>query len=720
LAQPAWARDFRLLMAGSFASMLGSRISTIACPLLALWLTNSPVDAGLVAFAATIPSVLFYIPAGALVDRWDPRRAMFWCESGRGAAVAVIALSLLMGKPSIFVLIPVVIVEEVLEVFSTLAELRCVRDVVPQEWASSAQVGIETRSHVVVLMGRPLGVLLFSLGPILPFLADALSFVVSVFVAVNLKVKQATGERSGQASGNRLDKDIITALKVVLRDKYARAAMVLSAGTTLIGQALIMIVIAIARTSDLSSVWVGLVLAASGAGGVIGAVSVPWLRTPPKTSLVLLQMLAWFTALGALAVWGWRSFLCMAAVMAALSFTGAFGNIEIDTYLVRTFEEKMLARVTSFGRLVSFSASALGPMLGGVLIQFGGTRVAVLALAGIAFSLVTLAWFTPPMRNPCFTPSTRNRQVILRLVMPVLQSLRETAGRLYGSVLGLRRVATVHGGLTGTAVFSVVTAVSVVNAGSGLAATRQPHDPQRRLAISSGGLPAERVPGRGGRHLAELEAVGFGRNLTARQALARLAVSTGGEHPSPDPFGMSMAGRFWDDFWVMLAATLDLDQRHDYEDLLRLAAPSGVYLTGGRTLESRSVCELNRCSPATHLFQGCERIAQSFRLPPAASQPSLMDVLNRTVSGSTRATADTYRRALRPQKACQVPGHAAYLPHAARCGRGLVATGIEERAALVWDLVTQAPAMDTFAQTAVIQVSRQILAAAWDGIVPTL
>src|SRR5229473_862040 len=89
-----WARDFRLLMAGSFISMLGSRISTIACPLLALYLTSSPFDAGLVAFAATIPSVLVYIPAGALVDRWDPRHTMLTAEAGRGVAIAVVTATL--------------------------------------------------------------------------------------------------------------------------------------------------------------------------------------------------------------------------------------------------------------------------------------------------------------------------------------------------------------------------------------------------------------------------------------------------------------------------------------------------------------------------------------------------------------------------------------------------------------------------------------------------
>jgi hypothetical protein len=40
-------------MAGSSVSMLGTRMSNIALPMLALYLTGSPVAAGWTAFAAT-------------------------------------------------------------------------------------------------------------------------------------------------------------------------------------------------------------------------------------------------------------------------------------------------------------------------------------------------------------------------------------------------------------------------------------------------------------------------------------------------------------------------------------------------------------------------------------------------------------------------------------------------------------------------------------------
>jgi MFS family permease len=399
----AWTREFRLLLAGSYVSMFGSRITTIACPLLALYLTNSPAVAGLVAFAATAPSILVYIPAGALVDRWEPRRTMIICESGRGVAIAIITISLAVGRLSLLLLIGVVFTEEILEVFSTLAEQRYVRSLVPLDQAPSAQASIEARANAVVLAGRPVGAILFSIAHILPFLTDALSFVASVSTITRITSKRAVGPRpdtpSWQKQVWRLGRDITEGLRWLFNDRYARAAMTLSASSTLIGQALIMVFLAEAHTSGLSSVTVGFVLAASGGGGVLGAMVASRVPTPPKISLILVQLMAWAGAFAILAVSHQPSLLCLAFVMAAQSLTGALGNIEVATYLSRNVDENMLGRATSIGRLMAFSAYAVGPALGGILIQWHGAQHAVFALFWFTAAFALLGFCSPSMRR---------------------------------------------------------------------------------------------------------------------------------------------------------------------------------------------------------------------------------------------------------------------------------------------------------------------------------
>jgi MFS family permease len=389
-------------MTGSYVSMFGSRITTIACPLLALYLTNSPVAAGIVAFAATVPSVVVYLPAGALVDHWDPRRTLLMCESGRGVVIATITATLAVGKLNIPLLIPLVIAEEILEVFSTLADQRCVRSLVPSEQASSAQACIETRTHAVMLTGRPAGVFLFSLAPLLPFLTDALSFVISVITVIRFRGRQASTAPTIQVSWQRqlkpLADDISQGWKWLFRDRYARAAITLSAAPTIIAQALIMVFLAQAHTDRLSPGMVGLVLAAGGGGGVLGAIIASrWPPQPKKISLILIQMLIWAVAFALLAATDRQQFLLLAIVMAVLSLSGALGNIEVGAYLIRNVHENMLARVTSILRLMNISAYAVGPVLGGALIQWYGAQDALFALFLIMLFLTILTACSPSM-----------------------------------------------------------------------------------------------------------------------------------------------------------------------------------------------------------------------------------------------------------------------------------------------------------------------------------
>ena len=87
-------RDFMILWSSQVASTVGTRVTSVAFPLLVLAVTGSPAQAGLVAFAQTLPYLVLFLPAGALVDRWDRKRTMLVCEAGRAVALGSIALAI--------------------------------------------------------------------------------------------------------------------------------------------------------------------------------------------------------------------------------------------------------------------------------------------------------------------------------------------------------------------------------------------------------------------------------------------------------------------------------------------------------------------------------------------------------------------------------------------------------------------------------------------------
>src|ERR1051326_7732940 len=81
-AQPTslWRnRDYLLLWSGQALSDAGGAISELAFPLLVLFITHSPAQAGFVGALRALPSTLFSLLAGVLVDRWDRKRVMLVC-----------------------------------------------------------------------------------------------------------------------------------------------------------------------------------------------------------------------------------------------------------------------------------------------------------------------------------------------------------------------------------------------------------------------------------------------------------------------------------------------------------------------------------------------------------------------------------------------------------------------------------------------------------------
>lgn len=383
-------RDFQFLLTGSSVSMLGSRLTAIGLPLLVLALTGSPLAAGWAGFAAAAPSVLVLLPAGALVDRWNPRPAMIVSELGRGATIAVVVVVVIRGHPNVAHLIGLVVVAEILGVFSALSERRLISSLVDPDNTASALASTEARTHIAVLVGRSLGAFLFGLGRALPFLFDALSFGLSTSALMCIK---RLGSHQPESTGRHLGREIGDGLRWVRSDQFARIAFPLTACTTLIGQALIMVFLAEAHERQLPSVQIGLVLAASGAGGALGSAAACWFFQRFKYTLLLIQMWAWTAMFAILAWFGGRPFPLMAVALTVTGFTGALGNIALDTYLLRSVGERMLGRATSIDRLTTFGGLALGPLLGGAMAERCGVGHTVLALF-VAVALLTVATAT--------------------------------------------------------------------------------------------------------------------------------------------------------------------------------------------------------------------------------------------------------------------------------------------------------------------------------------
>ncbi len=169
-----------LLWSGQTVSLIGSGVSQTAFPLLVWDLTHSAAQVGLVGRLGTLPYVIFSLLAGALIDRWNRKRVMIRCDVGRACNLLSVLIALLLGRLTVVQLYVNALIEGTLFVFFNLAEVACLPRVVTRQQLPAATAQNEATQGITSLLSPLLGGALYSFQRTLPFLADAVSYGVSV------------------------------------------------------------------------------------------------------------------------------------------------------------------------------------------------------------------------------------------------------------------------------------------------------------------------------------------------------------------------------------------------------------------------------------------------------------------------------------------------------------------------------------------------------------
>jgi len=396
---PLWRnRDFTLLWSSQVISTVGTRVTSVAYPLLVLLLTGSPALAGVVGFAQTLPFLLLYLPGGAWVDRWDRRRTMVACEIGRTVALGSIAVTAVIGgvhAVTVAQLAAVAFVEGSLFVLFDLSEGAALPRLVPAGQLPTAVAWNQARTQGADLVGQPLGGLLFAIAPALPFAVDSVSYLVSGGAVAAIRTR-LQGERA--ATVDRLRSRIAEGVRFVRRSAFLRETVVIVGWINLVFNGSFLVVIVRAQRLGGSPGQIGLMLAAFGAGGILGALAAPAIQRRLSGRVVLVAIAWLWTGLGVVLAFA-PSLVWLAVLVFALNLFGAPYNVVIAARMYQLVPEQIFGRVRSVGRIVAWGTIPIGTLLGGVLAERLGAAPALLVF-GLAMIPVAIAsTVSPGMRS---------------------------------------------------------------------------------------------------------------------------------------------------------------------------------------------------------------------------------------------------------------------------------------------------------------------------------
>ncbi|BDI21535.1 MFS transporter [Herbiconiux sp. L3-i23] len=389
-------RDFRLLLAGQTTSQLGSQVSAVAIPLLAvLDLDASALEVGLVSAASTIAFALIGLPAGAWVDRMHRRPILIASDIARAVLLATIPLAALFGALSIAQLIVVSLLLGAARVFFDVGYQSYIPSVIGRDKVLAGNSAMETLRASGQVAGPGIGGFLVALiGAANVVLVQSATFAASALSLMAIRTRETA--LPVPAVRPRLRTDIAEGLRFVLGNRILRATALASAGGNFaFAIASAVTIIFAARTLGLSAPVIGIVFAVGSVTVIAGAALTPRLAGAFGSARIIwlsLAVTAPLSLVNVLAQPGWFGIVLLIVGGAAGELGQIIYSITNVSLRQRLCPDHLLGRVNATVRVLIMFGFPIGALLGGVLGDLIGARLTLL-ISGLIIVITPLPMF---------------------------------------------------------------------------------------------------------------------------------------------------------------------------------------------------------------------------------------------------------------------------------------------------------------------------------------
>ncbi|MCC9305835.1 MFS transporter [Kitasatospora sp. RB6PN24] len=368
---------FRRMWIGQFTSDLGSSVTVLALPMLAVAASGSAAEAGLLGTLTFLITWLTSMPAGQLADRYPPRRVLLGCDTVRLAAVAAIAAGALLHRTPFWLLALAVVVANAASMPFAPAAGKMLRTVVPADQLPEAVSVNQVRGYTASIVGPAVGGALFAAGRAVPFLTDALTYAVSLGAVRGLPAgaAPAPSERTGRPERPRLR----DGLRVVRTTPFLRSTLLYS---QLANPAVSMLLFVVLLRPRAGGGGVGLSLSAAAAAGLAGSTVAPWVfrRLGLRRLMLAVCLLRLLVAAVAALVGGP---VALGAALATVLLLGPVVGAAITATTLQLVDYEVYGRVAGTSSFIGSALQPLAPLAAGVLVQTGGARSALGVVAAL-------------------------------------------------------------------------------------------------------------------------------------------------------------------------------------------------------------------------------------------------------------------------------------------------------------------------------------------------
>jgi MFS family permease len=389
-ATALWRRGFALLWTAQTISELGSAVTLVAFPLVAIAVLHaSNFAVGVLTAASTAAWLVFALPAGVWVDRLPRRTVMIAADLGRAALMASVPLAWAFGALTVAQLVAVALLAGVLTVFFVVADTAFLPAVVPAERLTDGNSALQASFAAAGIAGPSLGGgLVQLLGAPAAVLADAASFLASALCVTGIRpaTPRSAAPKPEPPVRRRLWPEIREGVRYVLSHPLTRTIVsTLTLNNFLFGGFDAVVFVFLARQLGLRAGVVGLLFAAGGVGALLGSAGTGAVARRIGDARLMWTSAGVFSVGGlltTLATPGWGLAWFVAGMIALNGGVAAF-NVCVVSAVQAGTPEKLLGRVVASTRMFTRGGIALGGLAGGALASVVSPRVALAILMGL-------------------------------------------------------------------------------------------------------------------------------------------------------------------------------------------------------------------------------------------------------------------------------------------------------------------------------------------------
>lgn len=368
-------RDYRLLLLSFTTSRLGDFLYLVALSAYVYDRTGSAAWVSAAALSRFVPYMLLSPIAGVVADRFERRRVMAVGDLIQLVMMAALTASVLMAGPALLVVLLSAASASAATLYQASASAM-VAGTVPEDELASANSLVSTVDEVAFVAGPAAGGLLLLLGePAWAFGINAVTFAVSAAFLLAIRHRSRPAARP---DGGGAVAALAEGVRTLVRNRTVLVLIgCLVAGSFVYGVELVLLVVVSDDLLGTGAGGFGWLLAASGLGGVLGAVLSPRLAraTRPRAMIAVLVLLTGLP-LASLSVVRLPAIAYAVLVLEGIAIVSL--DILVETAMQRGVPGDVLGRISGLVLSLTAVGTVLGTLSTPALVDLLGLEGALL------------------------------------------------------------------------------------------------------------------------------------------------------------------------------------------------------------------------------------------------------------------------------------------------------------------------------------------------------